>query len=221
MIPIVVLASGRGSNFEALYQAISTQKVQGVEIRAVFSDQPQAPVLARARALGIETRVIPFQKAELGPGGALLTEKRTAHARLLLAALAEFEPRFLVLAGYMRILAPELLNAYRDPRGYCRIVNIHPSLLPSFPGIHSYAQAYEYGVQVTGVTVHLVEEGVDTGPICAQQAFSIEGCRSVEEVEKLGLALEHRLFPETLSWVLQEKFQIEKLPQGRLCVRKN
>ena len=99
-----------------------------------------------------------------------------------------------------------LIEAFRDPRGYVRIVNVHPSLLPSFPGVDAYRQAFEFGAKSTGVTVHLVELAVDSGPICAQESFSIADCRSVDEVEKRGLAIEHRLFPQTLSWVLAEKF---------------
>lgn len=212
MIPIVVLASGRGSNFEAIHRAVSRGQLQGVEIQAVLSDRPDAGALVRARELGIPTLCVPFVKG---------THQRESHGQLLLEALAPLQPRFLILAGYMRVLSPKVIQAFRDSRGYSRIVNIHPSLLPSFPGVNSYAQAYHYGVKVTGVTVHLVEEGVDMGPICAQQAFSIQDCHSEKEVETLGLALEHQLFPETLNWLVQEKFQIEKLPQGRLCVRKN
>ena len=109
------------------------------------------------------------------------------------------------------------------------MVNIHPSLLPAFPGLNSYAQAYRYGAKVAGVTVHLVEAEVDSGPICAQEAFSIDDCQSEEEVEKRGLAVEHQLFPQVLSWVLPEKFIIERRPllgssekaNGRLCVCPN
>ena len=145
-------------------------------------------------------------------------DRRTRHEELILAALAPLKPAFLILAGYMRILTPRLLGAFRSPRGYARVVNIHPSLLPAFPGTGGYAQAWEHGAKVAGASVHLVDEGVDEGPICAQEAFSIAECRSAEEVEKMGLAVEHRLYPRALSWILEEKFEIEKM-KGRPCVR--
>jgi folate-dependent phosphoribosylglycinamide formyltransferase PurN len=141
---------------------------------------------------------------------------------------------FLVLAGYMRVLTDAFIESYRSPRGYARIVNVHPSILPAFPGVGSYAQAFRHGSQLAGVTVHLVEPAVDDGPICAQASFPIGDCRSAEEVEARGLRLEHVLYPETLAWVLPEKFEVETrsldingkgLPPGRsirrLCVRPN
>jgi phosphoribosylglycinamide formyltransferase-1 len=106
----------------------------------------------------------------------------------------------------MRILTPYLIDAFRCDKGYSRMVNIHPSLLPAFPGTHAYAQAFRYGVKITGVTVHLVEPVVDSGPICAQEAFSIEDCQSEDEVEMRGLAVEHRLYPKALNWILAERF---------------
>src|SRR6185437_4066764 len=124
----------------------------------------------------------------------------------VLDALSPFAPHFLVMAGYMKVVSSKLIEAFRSERGYSRITNIHPSLLPAFPGVRSYEQAFRYGAHWTGVTVHLVEEAVDTGPICAQEAFGIAKCQSAEEVERLGLEIEHRLYPSTLQWVLMESF---------------
>src|SRR5262249_9045185 len=156
-----------------------------------------------ARAAGIPTVLVLWSDVtrEL-PAGAPIEQRRKRHEEKIAAALKEFSPRFLVMAGYMRILTRHLIDLYRDPRGYTRIVNIHPSLLPAFPGVDAYRQAFEYGTKIAGATVHLVDVEVDGGPICAQEAFSIADCRSAEEVEKRGLAVEHRLFPETLRWVL-------------------
>jgi phosphoribosylglycinamide formyltransferase-1 len=207
---IAVLASGRGSNFESILASILEGRLNA-EIVAVISDRAQAPVLAKAGAAGIPAIfVAPVKVAsELSPNVNSESERRRFHETLILAALEPYRPQFLVLAGYMRILTPYLIEAFRCDRGYSRMVNIHPSLLPAFPGVRSYAQAFEYGVKWTGVTVHLVEVTVDGGPICAQEAFSIETCRSVEEVEKRGLEIEHRLYPETLNWVLSERFTLE------------
>ena len=215
MIPIILFASGRGTNFDAISQAIEAKTLQA-RIQAVVSDQPHAAVLSKAKAAGLATIVVPFPSSQFGS----IEERRREHEKLILKEILPLRPRFLVLAGYMRILTQDLIEAFRSEKGYSRIVNIHPSLLPSFPGIHSYAQAYRYGTHVAGVTVHLVESAVDSGPICAQEAFSIADCRSVEEVEKRGLEIEHRLFPQTLDWVLSEKFSVE-MREWRLCVRPN
>jgi phosphoribosylglycinamide formyltransferase-1 len=232
MTPIAVLASGRGSNFEAVYKAIQTKKLSA-EIVAVVSDQPQAYVLERARGLGLKTIVVPSTRGPKGllsedPKGllsegtpGLLSERRRIHEEEILAELLPLGPRFLVLAGYMRIVTPLLIDSFRCDRGYSRMVNIHPSLLPAFPGVHSYAQAFQYGVKWTGATVHLVDYAVDGGPICAQKAFSIADCRSEAEVEERGLAVEHRLLPEALKWILPEKFTLENRSGGRFCVCPN
>lgn len=210
-IPIAVLASGRGSNFEAILRAITLNRLNA-RVVAVVSDRAQAPVLEKARASGIPAIHVP----------ALKEISREAHDEAILRALKESAleaPVFLVLAGYMRIVTPKLIEAFRSERGYSRVVNIHPSLLPSFRGLNGYAQAFEHGCQVTGATVHLVEVELDDGPICAQAAFSIGDCRSSEEVEKMGLDVEHRLFPEALSWILPEQFEITF--EGRARVRPN
>jgi phosphoribosylglycinamide formyltransferase-1 len=203
--PIAILASGRGSNFDAILAATREGRLDA-RIVAVVSDRAPAPVLEKARAAGI-----PALHVASGEG-------RAAHERRVLEGLAPHGPRFLVLAGYMRLLSPVLLEAFRSPRGYSRITNIHPSLLPAFPGKDSYAQAWRHGAQVTGCTVHLVDDGLDSGPICAQRAFPIDDCASPAEVEARGLREEHRLYPETLAWVLPERFTIEKRAE-RTCVR--
>lgn len=209
-VRIAILASGRGSNFDAIAEAV-TQKRLNAEIVALLSDQPKTGALEKAAKRGIPTLVVPAEK------------DRKAHDRKVIEALRSFNPRFLVLAGYMRIVTGELIEAFRSDRGYSRIVNIHPSLLPSFPGLHGYSQAFHHGAKLTGVTVHLVEQDVDSGPICAQESFSIADCRSAEEVEQRGLPIEHRLYPAALEWILREKFEIQERSklERRLCVCPN
>jgi phosphoribosylglycinamide formyltransferase-1 len=236
-IPIAVLASGRGTNFDAIATAIREGKLQA-EIVAVVSDRADAPVLQKARDQGlnaIHVPSLPQTNSETKRGGSLADKiaLRVDHEKRILAELSKWKPRFLVLAGYMRIMTPHLIEAFRSERGYSRIVNVHPSLLPAFPGVESYAQAFRYGTKIAGVTIHLVEAEVDSGPICAQQSFSIEDCQSTVDVEKKGLAIEHRLYPETLGWVLPEEFSVRSVarsiegsntalrPLGRLCVFKN
>lgn len=195
---IAILASGRGSNFEAIAKAIQAGRLQA-EITLVVSDQPTAGVLEKARAQGLKTLV---QKDQLQLAENLKTQAVD----------------YLVLAGYMRILKTSFIDQFRDPRGFAKILNIHPSLLPAFPGLDSYKQAFEHGVKTTGVTVHFVDSGVDTGPICAQKSFSIEDCQSIDEVERRGLAIEHELYPETLNWILKNAFDIKERG-GRLHVQ--
>lgn len=203
-VEIVVFASGRGSNFDSITSAIEGGKLPA-KITALVCDVPGAPVIEKARSKNI--RVLQYSY----PGN----RKEHDHDILLgLHGLPRF-PRFAVLAGYKRIFSPKMIEAFRSgSAGYSRIVNIHPSLLPAFPGLGSYRKAFEYGCKTTGVTVHLVDEEVDHGPICAQKSFSIENCKTHEEVEQRGLEIEHSLYPETLAWVLPEKFEI----QGRRCV---
>jgi phosphoribosylglycinamide formyltransferase-1 len=210
--PIAIFASGRGSNFDAISAAISAGRLDA-EIRAVVSDKEEAPVLTKARERGLQAICIEPPKT-----GAL-EARRLEHEKKILAELTPFAPKFLVLAGYMRIMTSHLIEAFRSERGYTRIVNVHPSLLPAFPGVDAYGQAFSYGVKTTGVSVHLVECEVDSGPICAQEAFGIADCQTQEEVEKRGLSIEHRIFPETLKWILPEAFSIEKRGSGRISVR--
>jgi phosphoribosylglycinamide formyltransferase-1 len=227
MIPIAVFASGRGSNFDAVLRAVREKRL-AAEIVALVSDQPQAAALDKARAAGIcaiHVPVIPASASEraLPPEerARALESRRQAHEEKILNELEKLAPRFLVMAGYMRVVTSRLIDAFRSDRGYSRIVNVHPSLLPSFPGVSAYEQAFLHGAKATGVTVHLVEREVDDGPICAQETFSIADCRTLEEVEKRGLAVEHRLYPETLSWVLPEKFTFEKIRGDRYRVCEN
>lgn len=195
---IAILASGRGSNFEAIARAVGDNSLHA-EIALVGSDRSSALVLEKANALGIPTLIEKDQKK-------------------LKAVLMDLNIQYLVLAGFMRILSEEFLDGFKDPRGFYRIVNIHPSLLPAFPGLDSYRQAFEGKVKETGVTVHFVDGGVDTGPICAQKSFSIADCQSVDEVERRGLAIEHQLYPATLSWILKNEFEILN-KKGKLHVQ--
>ncbi len=212
-VPIVVLASGEGTGFESIAQACASGALLA-EVRALVTDQAGAGVLARAERHGIPALVV-----EPGPRteGLSAEERRQEHERRILARILPLAPRFLVMAGYMRIVTPSLLDAFRDPKGYCRIVNIHPSLLPSFPGVGGYAQAFRFGVKVAGATVHLVDQDLDNGPICAQEAFSIDDCRSEAEVLARGKTLEQALYPRALSWILPEKFELTRRDR-RPCV---
>ncbi|OUZ19040.1 phosphoribosylglycinamide formyltransferase [Enterococcus cecorum] len=183
---VAILASGNGSNFEALAHQFRAGLLPG-ELAFVFSDHHNAYVLERARRLNI--KAYSFEVKEF--------ENKAAYEKALLQLLQEQEIDLIVLAGYMRIIGKTLLSHYSN-----RILNIHPSLLPSFPGLHGIKDAYEYGVKVTGVTVHLVDDGVDTGPIIAQEPVMILPEDSLESLEEKIHQTEHRLYPKVLRDVL-------------------
>lgn len=183
---VAILASGNGSNFEALAHQFQAGLLPG-ELIFVFSDHHNAYVLERARRLNV--RAFSFEVKEF--------ENKAAYEEALLQLLQEQQIDLIVLAGYMRIIGQTLLSHYSN-----RILNIHPSLLPSFPGLHGIKDAYEYGVKVTGVTVHLVDDGVDTGPIIAQEPVMILPEDSLESLEEKIHQTEHRLYPKVLRDVL-------------------
>ena len=183
---VAILASGNGSNFEALAHQFQAGLLPG-ELAFVFSDHHNAYVLERARRLNV--RAFSFEVKEFA--------NKAAYEKALLQLLQEQEIDLIVLAGYMRIIGKTLLSHYSN-----RILNIHPSLLPSFPGLHGIKDAYEYGVKVTGVTVHLVDDGVDTGPIIAQEPVMILPEDTLESLEEKIHQTEHRLYPKVLRDVL-------------------
>jgi phosphoribosylglycinamide formyltransferase-1 len=195
---IAVLGSGRGSNFVALAEAVRSRALP-IDIRLVVSDVESAPILIHARYRDIPARFIP-------PGGFRTKLDEVAEAAYL-SALEEAGVEFLVLAGFMRILKGPLLHRFAG-----RVVNIHPSLLPSFPGLKAWQQALDYGVKVTGCTVHLVDEGVDTGPILAQRAVPVlDGDTATSLHERIQVA-ERELYPEVIGALARKEIQV----RGRL-----
>ena len=192
---IGVLASGRGSNCEALCRASEDGRLRA-RIGLVISDRPDAPVLEKARAMGVPVRYI-----DPGRKGARLTPEAEGQ---YVAALREAGVTWVALAGFMRIVGPVLLAAYLG-----RIVNIHPSLLPSFPGLDAQRQALEAGVRITGCTVHLVNEGVDTGPIVLQQAVPVLSTDTVESLSARILVEEHALYVQAFNLLLAGAYRVE------------
>jgi len=192
-VRIGILLSGRGSNFLALQQAIERGDVPGAEIALVASNVPDAAGLAKARELGLPTFALDHRGLDRG-----------AHEAALLGALRAAEVSWVCLAGYMRKLSPVLVGAF--PR---RILNIHPSLLPAFPGLDAQRQALEYGVRVAGCTVHLVDDGLDSGPIVEQRAVPVEDGDTVETLSAKILVNEHRAYAFALRRLLSDRWQIE------------
>jgi phosphoribosylglycinamide formyltransferase-1 len=190
---IGVLLSGRGSNFEALAEKIASGKIPNAEIAVVVSNRENAPGLERARARGIAAKAIPSKGLE-----------REAYDRLVVAALQEHKVDLVCLAGYMRLISPYFVAAFPN-----RILNIHPSLLPSFPGLESQRQALEHGAKISGCTVHFVDENLDAGPIVMQAAVAIEDSDTPETLSEKILREEHRIYAEAVRIVLEGRFKIE------------
>jgi phosphoribosylglycinamide formyltransferase-1 len=183
-----ILISGRGSNMVALAEAIAAGKIPNAEIAVVVSDQAAAAGLVKADEQGIETLIIERRG-----------RTREEHDRETVAALQARDVDLVCLAGYMRILSREFLDAFRG-----RILNIHPSLLPSFPGLDAQKQALEQGVKFAGCTVHLVDETLDRGPIVAQRVVPVRDDDTVETLSARILEEEHRLYPEAVALVLNK-----------------
>jgi len=186
-INIAILVSGRGSNLEAILRAIKDGDLQA-KAQVVISNNPEALALHIARKYGVHAVAIASKGLS-----------RQEHERLVLEELSQFDIDFVVLAGYMRILSPRFLQRFRDERGFFRVINIHPSLLPAFPGVSGYDDAFQAGVTVSGVTVHLADEKVDHGPILAQESFPRMENDTLDTFKARGLAVEHRIYPDVLA----------------------
>jgi phosphoribosylglycinamide formyltransferase-1 len=191
---IGVLLSGRGSNFEALAESIGAGRIPGAEIALVVSNREGAPGIEKARVRGIATRVIPSKGLE-----------RETYDRQVAAALQIAKVDLVCLAGYMRLLSPYFIAAFPQ-----RILNIHPSLLPAFPGLEAQRQAFEHGAKFTGCTVHFVDENLDAGPIVLQSAVAIRDDDTVESLSERILREEHRIYTEAVRIILEGRFRIER-----------
>jgi len=190
---IGVLLSGRGSNFEALAGSIAAGRIPGAEIVLVISNREDALGLERAAARGIPTRVIPSKGVQ-----------REAYDKLAVAELQRARVELVCLAGFMRLLSPYFVASFPQ-----RILNIHPSLLPSFPGLEAQRQALEYGVKFSGCTVHLVDENLDAGPILAQAIVPVRDDDTEQTLSARILAEEHRLYTEAVRLILSGRYRIE------------
>ncbi|HSP17604.1 MAG TPA: phosphoribosylglycinamide formyltransferase [Thermoanaerobaculia bacterium] len=183
MIRLAVLLSGRGSNFAAIHQAIVRREL-GAQIVAVISNRADAPGIARAREWGYDAHVIDNRDFP----------NRTAHEQAIVRVLDSAKPDYIVLAGYMRLLSPSFVAKYRG-----RILNIHPSLLPAFPGVDAQAQAIAAGARTSGCTVHFVDEGLDSGPVILQREVDVRDDDTVETLSARILEQEHIAYVEALK----------------------
>ena len=193
MVNIGVLVSGRGTNLQAIIDAIKEGKIAG-EIKVVVSDNPDAYALKRAQQYHIATRYIHFKEFK----------NREDYDKEIIKTLKENKIELVVLAGYMRILSPYFIRTYKN-----KIINIHPALLPSFPGLHAQEQAVEHGVKISGCTVHFVDEGVDSGPIILQKAVEVSDDDTEESLAEKILKEEHQIYPRA----------IQLFSEGRLMIK--
>ncbi|MEK6223310.1 MAG: phosphoribosylglycinamide formyltransferase [Thermodesulfobacteriales bacterium] len=195
---VAVFASGSGTNLQAIIDA----QIQAIEIAVVFSNKSDAYALERAKTHNIPVEVIDYKGYE----------SREDYDSEVIKVLEPYKLDLIILAGYMRILSPVFVRAYKG-----KIVNIHPALLPCFPGISSARQALEYGVKYTGVTVHFVDEGVDTGPIILQSVVEIEDSDTEETLLQKIHKVEHQIYPKALGLVSSGQIEVK----GRRVLKKS
>lgn len=191
--PIAVLISGEGSNLQALLDTV--QGRDGIEVVGVASSRAEAPGLQRARDAGVETAV--FALAD--------QPDRALRDAALGDWLEERGARLVVLAGFMELLTPAFIRRFAG-----RIVNVHPALLPAFPGLGAIEQALEHGVKVAGVTVHFVDEGVDSGPIVLQESFDLPYHRDIAAIEQRFHEVEHRLLPRAVRLIAEGRVRVDE-----------
>ncbi len=191
---ISFLVSGRGSNFQALAEKIQRGDINA-HIKAVISDKSDAPVLEKAEKMGIKSFFIDPKKFS----------SRESHEREILHILHEVETDLIIAAGYMRLLTPVFIEPFRN-----RIINIHPSLLPSFPGKDAQAQAVEHGVKIAGCTCHFIDEGTDTGPIIMQAAVNVTQDDTAATLSHKILEQEHKILSESVKLFCEDRIKIEK-----------
>ena len=200
---VAVLASGEGTNLQALLDRIHGR--DGIAVVAVASDKPAARALERARAANVPALVFPAD--DYGD--------RAVRDRAIAAWLKQQDTELVVLAGYMQLLSPEFLHAFGG-----RVINVHPALLPAFPGLHAVEQALAYGVKVFGITIHFVDEGIDSGPVILQQAVELPEASTVEDVMRTLQPLEHELLPEAVRLIAAGKVRLDPNNARRVVIER-
>jgi phosphoribosylglycinamide formyltransferase-1 len=213
-LKVGVLASGAGTNLQAILDRVHGH--EGVEVVAVGSDKPAAHALTRAQAAGVATEVFPVERradpTRGGPPPAAFPD-RAARDEAMAAWLAARGVELVVLAGYMQLLTPAFLDRFPQ-----RVINVHPALLPAFPGIGSVEQALVYGVKVFGVTVHFVDEGVDSGAIILQRALDLPEATDAEAVRTALRPIEHDLLSEAVRLIARDAVRIDPANPRRVLI---
>ncbi len=242
---LAVLASGGGTNLQSMIDRSADGSITA-EIAVVLSDRPDSPALERAEKAGIPAFCVnyksymsleiteevlgdlPISLEELDSKQQILKapdslQRLKRLARLMLAEreltdiIDRFRPDYVCLAGFMRLVTPYFIGHFNSSGGH-RIINIHPALLPSFPGTRGYEDTFVYGCKWGGITIHFVDEGEDTGPIIAQAVYPILPNDKVEQVRARGLRLEYEMYAQVINWLAGDNIKLEALPSGRLHV---
>ena len=191
---IAVLVSGSGTNLQTLIEQLHEDEASGIEIAVVISDRQKAYALTRAKRAGIPTQIVRTQDFE----------NRIAFDAAISKHIENYSVELIVLAGFMKLFQPPFVRKYRN-----RIINVHPSLLPAFPGATSVADTLAYGVKVAGVTVHFVDENIDTGPIIAQTVVPVYDTDDAESLHKRIQIEEHKLYPKVIKRYAQGKLKVD------------
>jgi phosphoribosylglycinamide formyltransferase-1 len=200
---VAVLASGTGTNLQALLDTVHGRN--GIDVVAVASDKRDAPALERAQAAGVKWASFPVGSYR----------DREARDEAMRSWLLELGTELVVLAGYMQLLSPSFLAAFP-----ARVINVHPALLPAFPGLNAVEQALSYGVKVFGVTVHFVDDGVDTGPVILQRAIELPDATAAEDVVERLHQIEHELLPEAVRLIARGAVRIDSANPRRVIVER-
>ncbi len=193
-LKIAVLVSGSGTNLQTLIEQLHQDETSGIEIAVVISDRRKAYALKRAKRAGIPTHVVKTQDFE----------NRLDFDAEISRLIEHYAAELVVLAGFMKLFQPPFVAKYKN-----RIINVHPTLLPAFPGSHPVADTLAYGVKFTGVTVHFVDEGVDTGPIIAQSVVPVLDTDDEESLHNRIQIEEHKLYPQVIKWYAEGKLKIK------------
>jgi phosphoribosylglycinamide formyltransferase 1 len=200
VIRLAVLASGGGTNLQSILDACAARRISA-EVAVVVSNVPEAGALDRARRAHVATEVLPSKGVA----------DRAAYDLRLVEVLRGHQVDLVCLAGYMRLVTPAFLRAFGPTpatRGCPRVVNVHPGLLPSFPGLHAQRQCFEYGSRFAGCTVHFVDEGTDTGPVIVQAVVPVDPGDSEETLARRILEQEHRLYPQAIQWFAEGRLSV-------------
>ena len=198
-LKIAVFVSGGGTNLQSVIDHSESGKIDA-KIIVVVSNKSTVYGLERAKKHGIPTVLVESKKYKV----------RKEHEAEIIKQLEPYKPELLVFAGYMRVITPEFIRYYYNKeKNLPGIINIHPALLPSFPGTDGYGDAFNYGVKCSGITVHFIDEGVDTGPIVLQKSFPRYENDTIEEFKKRGLEIEHEIYPKAIQLYAQNKLRIE------------
>jgi phosphoribosylglycinamide formyltransferase-1 len=205
-INVIIMASGTGSNATNLIQ-YAKKKLTNVNICAVITDNPNAGIIERCDDLEVNCYIVPFERVK----SLTYEANKLEHEQKILEIADSYKADWIMLAGYMRILSSDFIFYYRDENlGASRVINIHPALLPDFKGKDGYEQAFAANVPESGVTVHLVDAGIDTGPILLQEKFKRIESDTLEDFKSRGLKIEHKLYPQILELIENKNIKLQK-----------